>query len=77
VATGAIALSVLSDIQERLMVMDNQTKGISISRYSLFAVIQKFNTNQLEVWMRQNFVLGVCIVSNLEGVVSMLSSLTP
>jgi len=70
VATGAIALSVLSGVQERLMVMDNQTKGISTSHYSLFAVIQKLKKvlpNQLEVRMWQNFVLGVCVVSNPWG----------
>jgi len=41
VAIGAIALSVLSDVQERMIVIDNQTKGISTAHYSLFAVIQK------------------------------------
>jgi len=41
VAIGAVTLSALSDLQERLMVMDNQTKGISTSHHSLFAVIVK------------------------------------
>ena len=70
VATGVIVLSILSDVKERLTVMVHQKDGISTSYYSIYVVLQKLKEvllKQLEVWIRQIFVWGVCVVSNPRG----------